>query len=219
MQEALRPRYPICEKEETVGLALSSQGARPLPASIEWRFGGLDGPWRVSLGKNFAALETTSYTSREDFFDRYREVLEAVTVHIEPARRDRLGVRYIDQVRGEALSRITQMVRPEMAGLLGSDLAGDVTVGISDYQITAVDHRLVRARWGRLPAGSTIDPHAVPPLNEASWVLDIDASQSDLTAWNVATIMTEAEHLADLAHRLFRWAITPDFLREFGGMQ
>ena len=87
------------------------------------RFADIDGAWRVSLTPEFVALETLAYTSRGDFIGRMRTVLEAVDKHVEPAVVQRLGLRYIDRVTGEALGEIAALVRPEMLGIVHTPLA------------------------------------------------------------------------------------------------
>jgi len=217
-REALKGIYPICRRDESVGLMLGPQGARALPASVDWRFVDELDHWRVTLGTTFVALDTPSYTSRDDLLARFAAVMDAVARCVAPARIDRLGVRYVDQVRGEGLlARIGQLVRPEMLGLLGSELADDVTVGFTDHTLSAGEGRTVRARSGALPAGSTIDPISIPPLGERSWLLDVDASQTAPLTLDNAAIVAEVGRLAELAHRFFRWAVSEEFLRTFGG--
>lgn len=216
-QEALRSTYPVGGKEETVGLSVGPQGVQPLPATIDWRLSDLEGAWRVSLGRNFVALETTRYTTREDFLSRFQTVLDALTVHVQPGRCDRVGVRYIDQIQGEPLARLRDLVQPSLLGLLATDVVDEVRVGLSDYTLTTEGQRSVRVRTAKLPAGATLDPLAAPPIEVPSWVLDIDASRSERDPWDETAVMDEAAALAELAHRMFRWAVTRDFITTFGG--
>ena len=46
------------------------------------------------------------YTSRSDFLVRLREILAALDEHVEPKLIDRLGIRYIDWIVGQAVDDI-----------------------------------------------------------------------------------------------------------------
>jgi uncharacterized protein (TIGR04255 family) len=75
------------------------------------------------------------------------------------------------------------------------------------------------ARWGLLPANTTIDPTAVEPIAEPSWILDLDMSRSQTREFKVEVLMSEAQHFAKRLYTFFRWAVTDEFLRRFGGEQ
>jgi len=48
------------------------------------------------------------------------------------------------------------------------------------------------------------------------WCLDIDAATHKPVPWTEPNIMDETAELAELAHRMFRWAIKPEFIQTFG---
>ena len=110
---------------------------------------------------DFLALETWRYTSRDDFLNRLRRVLTELDEHVNPRMIDRLGMRYIDRIQGENLRALPRLVRPEVAGVLATPLAGD-----AHHMVAETLFRLPRSsgqlmvRWGRLPARSTVDPSA-----------------------------------------------------------
>jgi uncharacterized protein (TIGR04255 family) len=216
-QEAIRDRYPIGHKAESVGFSVGPDGVQALSPDPFWRFRDLDEVWMVSLGPNFVGLETTRYTTREDFLGRFQQVFAAASEHIRPARRDRIGVRYIDRISGDPLARLVDLIHPSFLGLLSTDFAPHTPLGVSDFTVTARAERRVRVRSARLPPGATVDPNAVPPIDDESWVLDIDAATQKSAPWTEANIIDETAELADLAHRMFRWAIKPAFIQTFGG--
>lgn len=215
-QEAIRGHYPIGQKAESVGFSIGPEGAQPLSPDPFWRFSDLDEVWMVSLGPNFVGLETTRYTTREDFLARFQQVFAAASEHLKPARRDRIGVRYIDRISGAPLAHLVDLIHPSFLGLLSTDFAPHTSLGVSDFTVTAPAERRVRVRSARLPPGATIDPIALPPIDDESWVLDIDAATQRPATWTEPNIMDETAELADLAHRMFRWAIKPQFIQTFG---
>jgi uncharacterized protein (TIGR04255 family) len=75
----------------------------------------------------------------------------------------------------------------------------------------------VTARWGLLPPGGTVDPGAVEAIPEASWLLDIDVFQTKTRPLHVDDIVEQARGFAERIYSIFRWAVTDEFLRRYGG--
>ena len=224
-QEAIRRDYPILRPEESRGIALGPSGligeARP---NRLWRFNQVEGAWRVTLAPDFVSLETTSYSSRDDFINRLLVVLEALREHVDPRVVDRLGVRYIDRVSGPILRDLPTLVRPEVLGVLGSPLAGQAQRAISENVFILPDGSgQVMIRWGLVPAHSTIDPGLVDPIDGASWLLDADAfrlfqaESAGSHQFRVDQIVDQARGFAERIYSIFRWAVTDQFLQRYGG--
>ena len=62
-----------------------------------------DPHWRVSLGVDFVALETSSYDSRDDFLGACVPSFPRSRRGSSPASANRFGLRYIDRLTGEAV--------------------------------------------------------------------------------------------------------------------
>lgn len=217
-QEALRRQYPILQPEQTQGMILSPQGIMQTVPQTTWRFIDLEGNWRVSLAPNFIALETTAYSSRHDFLERLKIVLAALNEHIQPQIAERLGLRYIDRLVGDDVTDISDLVRPEIAGIVGSEVGEFVqqTINESLFSFPESGEQII-ARWGLMPVGGTFDVEAIEPINEPSWILDLDMSLSKKREFEIEVLMNEAQHFAERIYTFFRWAVTEDFLKRFGG--
>jgi uncharacterized protein (TIGR04255 family) len=215
-QEAIRLKYPILRQEQTRGVLVSQAGVASAPAQTVWRFGDVQSCWRVSLAPDFLALETTAYTSRSDFLARLREVIVALDKYVEPKVVDRLGVRYIDRIVGAPVGDIAKLVRPEIRGITGTPAASHAVHSLSESMFTFGGSRVV-ARWGLLPAGATVDPSAIEPTNEASWILDIDMFSSESMPFAIDPVLNNTRQFAERIYTFFRWAVTDDFLRLYGG--
>ncbi len=215
-QEAIRPKYPVLRQELIGAVAVGPAAVAPAPPQTVWRFGDLEGHWRVSLAPDFLALETTAYSSRSDFLLRLRDVAAALDDHVGPKLIDRLGVRYIDRIAGQAVDEIKRLVRSELRGIVGTPADAHALHVLSE-SIFAIDGARVLARWGRLPAGQSVDPSAIEPTGEISWILDIDMFSSESVPFTVDYIVDNAERFAERIYTFFRWAVTEDFLREYGG--
>lgn len=217
-QEAIRSTYPVLRPEKTQGIVLGPQGMAPGPKQIAWRFSDVDGGWRVSVTPEFVAIETTSYTSRDDFLERLRFVLDAFAEHVEPALVQRLGVRYIDRVTGDALADISKLVRQEVLGIVALPFSENALHSLSETILALPESKeQLLARWGKVPAGATVDPNAIEPIAEPSWVLDIDMFSSEEHPFAADEIVNTARRFAERLYTVFRWAVTDDFLRRYGG--
>lgn len=215
-QEAIRATYPVLRQEQTQGILLGPAMLAPAKPQIAWRFSDTDGHWRVSLTPEFLALETTKYVSRLDFFSRLEAVATALDEHIEPAQIDRLGVRYIDRITGAAVDDIATLVRAEVRGITGTIAATHATHALSESMF-AVDGARVLARWGFLPPGATLDPAAIEPATEKSWILDLDMFSAGPIPFVVSQVVERAQRYAERIYTVFRWAVTDEFLVRYGG--
>jgi len=215
-QEAIRSRYPVLRQEQTQGIMLGPAGVTPVKPQIAWRFSDTAGHWRVSLTPTFLALETTQYASRSDFLARLRAVTEALAEHVEPGQLDRLGVRYIDRITGSAVDELAKLVRSEVRGISGTIAATHAAHALSESVFELADARVL-ARWGRLPAGATVDPAAIEPAQDKSWILDLDMFSAAPMPFDVDRVVVEAQRYAERIYTIFRWAVTDEFLKRYGG--
>jgi uncharacterized protein (TIGR04255 family) len=217
-QEAMRKQYPILRPEQSQGLIVGPQGFSAGQTQVVWRFSDLEGKWRVSLAPDFVAVETTAYISRKDFLDRLQFVLEALSEHVGPRVADRFGLRYIDRVTGEAVENIAKYVRPEIIGMLATPISKHVSHSITESVFSlpgGKSHLLVRA--GRVPPGVVTDPNAIEPIDKPSWLLDLDVFFAEPRPFEVKQLADEARTFAERIYTFFRWAVTDEFLRLYGG--
>jgi uncharacterized protein (TIGR04255 family) len=217
LQELLRRDYPILRREDELQVQFTHEGPKVRP-QVVWRLSGPDSDWLVSASSSFVSLSTTSYTSRADFLARLGRLLEAVQQWISPPVVDRFGVRYLCRVTDEQwLAQLDTLLRPEIAGLLSADLGDGATCRqvLTEAVLDHADHATLRARWGRLPAGASLDL-TVPPSSAASFVMDLDVSTMN-REFAPVELHELARTFCERQYRFFRWAVTPEFLRAFGG--
>ncbi|RYG17077.1 TIGR04255 family protein, partial [bacterium] len=209
-----RASYPILRQEHA--LVVNAAGGTPIQHTA-WRFNDVEGQWRVSLTPEFVTLETTKYTSRRDLLDRLCAVVKALVTHIDPKVMDRLGVRYIDRVVGAPVEDIARFVRAEVLGIGATKAFGHVQHAVTEALFDASGDAQVLARWGRIPPGLTVDPAAIEPTSDVSWILDLDMFSTAPKPFDVESIVGEAGRFAERLYTVFRWAVTDDFLRHYGG--
>ena len=217
-QEAIRDVYPVLRQEKTRGFTIGAQTLEQTPPNITWRFGNAEGNWQASLATGFVALQTTAYSSRSDFIKRFKTLLEAVNKHIDPKFVDRIGIRYIDRVTGDPLTKISKLVRKEVLGILGTPAIDYAQHALSESLFNIPDSKAkMLARWGRLPAETTPDPDAIEAVSSPSWIFDIDMFSAEHKPFIPTKLIAETDDYAKRAYSFFRWAVTDAFLRQYGG--
>lgn len=215
-QESIRAKYPVLRHEQAPRIFVGAPNMNPVQGLSAWRFMDVEGHWRVSLTGEFLALETTTYKSRADFLERLRDVVESLDQHVGPKVVDRLGIRYIDRIRGAELDQIAKLVRSEVLGISGTAAAKHIIHSVSETKFKVGEAELV-ARWGRLPAGATPDPSAIEAAPEASWILDLDMYTAKSGQFSIEGVLKSAAQFAERIYTVFRWAVTKDFLQAYGG--
>ena len=223
-QEAVREAYPHLSREQVHRIELGGQTPN-VSQGLIWRLADRekDLGWRVSLGVDFVALETSCYDSRADFLDRLRAVLSAVELAFNPVSANRLGLRYIDRLTGEAFDRVHELIRPGVLGIIRSSEESEAELGASaihlmtDAQFQVEDGARIQARWGQLPANATYDPEALEPAPVPSWILDFDMFTTESRDFAHQDLLTAASGFAECLYWLFRQMVKVEFLRFYGG--
>lgn len=219
---AVKARYPVelhQVQQKFVVLPGEAQ-AQLVESSNVWRFAQQPNGngWQVSLSREFVALETTTYSSRDDFMNRLTELLALVHNMASRLMISRVGVRYIDQVQGAEYAQLAKLAYPDVAGIPVLDADEDLVAFGSDAVFNMPDGAgQARLRTAKLPAGQTIDAAAIPPIPRPSWVLDVDTFGPGVGFADIRTQANVVLAYSDVAYRLFRWAVTDDFLSVYGG--
>lgn len=174
--------------------------------------------WRVTLASDFVTLETWKYSSRDEFLGRLDRVLRALHEHVNPRVVDRVGIRYIDRIKGaDSLAALPRLVQPAIAGILGTPLANETKQTIAESVFASSDQWQLTARWGLLPAQVTTDPSTIDPIPDPSWILDLDAFELHTRPFEPSALVQRARFLAERIYGFFRWAVEDEFLRYYGG--
>ena len=188
-------------------------------AASLWRLSSLDDDWTIVIARDFLAIETSSYTSRDDFLQRFERVLDAMTkAGLSPVVSDRLGVRYIDRIEGEdMISDLPLLVRRELLGVGDVELPerSEIIGSVSQTHLR-IDDMQIRAGWGLLPPNAVMLP-GIDGVDVKTWVLDVDVFTERVKPFSVEDVVSETTVAADHAYRFFRWAVTDEFLRRHGG--
>jgi uncharacterized protein (TIGR04255 family) len=219
---ALADDYPLIEEGREVSVTLTPGGMTESSTSTRlWRLASAEGSWQVSFGGTFLSVDTTAYTRRSDFAQRFAAAWEALNAQVSVPFITRLGVRYLNQLTDQEthLNRLSELLRPEVLGVATAeeDSAAELVSTISETQYRFAGGGFFRARWGLLPAGTVIDT-ASQPYDYPTWVLDTDSYQEFTPgAKKPDDLIEDVKALSLHGYRFFRWAVTAEFLTAFGG--
>jgi uncharacterized protein (TIGR04255 family) len=168
--------------------------------------------WQVTVTETAVALETTEYSSRDDFCERSGEIFGALSSVMLPPVVDRVGMRYVDRLAGDAIARVPEFVIPELQALVGCiEEPMSIEHSLTQTQIAVGDHESLQVRTGLLPAGLAFDP-AVPQLPEPTWLLDMDVFTTTAGfAFDSKELEQRLRRFAEVAYAFFRWATTDAF--------
>jgi len=207
-------RYPVRRRQITAAPNVVINGQQlQLPGSltsgVAVALSDPKGTWQVTVTETAVALETTDYSTRDDFCARAAEIFAAVASAALPPVVDRVGIRYIDRLTGEALDRVPRYVMPELSALVGyvdSPLVLNHSITESQIEIDAGERMLVRS--GLLPPGGAFDP-ALPAVPEQSWILDIDVFTTEAGfPFDPDELAQRLRRYAEMAYAFFRFATT-----------
>lgn len=223
-QEALRADYPHLHRNDVRNIEIGPGLEPNISEAVVWRLADRPEPaeWRVSLGKDFVALETSRYRSHDEFVGRFATVLASVETCFEPAEVQRLGLRYIDRLKGEAVRRISELVQPGVLGILRPeggppDALREATTHLMTQAQFVAEEGTIQGRWGNLPANATYDPDALQAIGEPCWVLDLDMFSLQALPFQSDALVGKTEAFAKRTYSVFRLMVTEEFLRFYGG--
>lgn len=210
--------YPVMSNIHEVAYTITPEGVTQALGEKIFQWQSIDGVWHVSLSRRFASFYCTSYTSYPVFAARLKVIVEAIERHVKIPLIERIGVRYVNRITDPRLvDNLLEYVRPEVLGYSSLAVAsGGVRLVTSANQARyEVDDAALQVRSGVVPAGETVDA-AVTPVQEISWVLDLDAASEKITPFDVPTVLATAGRLSDFAYDFFKHVSTEGFLKEFG---
>jgi uncharacterized protein (TIGR04255 family) len=177
-----------------------------LTTTTGWRFSSTPTTAAI-LMPDHVALETSAYTTWEDFAPAAQAVLDAALEVVDPALEQRTGLRYVDRITELGLQTVgdwAPYIQPEMLGIiLHADLGPYVRAAHQQVIIELDDGARCGLRHGPLenPATGTVD-----------YVLDLDLFRDGGRPFDAEQIKRELERFHTWALQLFQAAVTDELL-------
>jgi uncharacterized protein (TIGR04255 family) len=212
IHDALGGRHGDFPRVEQIQTQTVSVGIGPSPSvstspSAGWRFTNADRTWVLTIVPEHVSVETASYTNWESFASMLGTVLGAIAEHVDPAFENRLGLRYIDLIKGD------RVVTPQgWSEIIDSRLLGPVLQPGLGTAIRAAQQQLVL----ELDDQGTICAFRhglVASTDEApAYVLDYDFYREGSRGFDVGDVLATAARFNTFALQLFQASITPEYL-------
>lgn len=196
-QRQLGIRYQLVPESEEV----SPAGKAPDPL---WLFEDRDRAWTASLTRGSIGLEAETYHDFDDFAAELERILSDAAAIFEPQTEVRLGVRYVNRIEDERLSKrgIGFFVNQSLASPVGSELGSEL-----DHSLCELRFR-ERNTWLTLRHG-LIDPDV--------YLLDFDNFIEEEVDFSPPGIVHRVGEFHGLIERLFVWSLSPRYLKELKG--
>lgn len=204
--------YPLFEqlKGEQLEVQIGVGGPITMQQSplSGWRLFSEDRRWIVSLLPGSVALETTAYTTWEEFDPRLQAVFTAAAEELKPVLEQRLGLRYVDVLTEPEVSSPIGwrgwIVDDLLGPVLHERLGPFVRSTQQQLEIDAGDGIRCTLRHGALPDRARSD--------RTIYLLDWDVYRDHAQPFDLADLNVAASSFNLLALKLFQQAITPEML-------
>jgi uncharacterized protein (TIGR04255 family) len=210
---AIRADYPATRRgHRAEAHALIEASAEPFvrtSKSTFWVFEDKDGHWTVSLGAEFLALETRRYRQFNEFVERFLRLTGLAAETYGITLRDRLGLRYLDQV-GHARQPFlpqgwTAAINPELLPLRRF-------CGEGEPQMNHFQTRFSFAPKQMLSLGIALFDRGFPGADEDTLILDFDCFSEHRDTLD--GIRDDLFRFKEVTYNAFRWAFG-DLIRFF----
>jgi uncharacterized protein (TIGR04255 family) len=222
-QEAVRSDYPRYFKTEAVSILLTPAGVQQQQgAGRLHRFQDTTASFTAVLAPDFVALETTGYVDIDDFAGRIATLAAAVAEHYAPAEMQRIGLRFINELRlGSARPKqeMLNAITPALLGPIGTTELADATVSMQQVVVLADADTNMLVRHGYNPeGGTTVDlaPGQIlgPEQSQPFYLLDIDAYAEQVLPYSVEGIEARLRDFNEQIRALFAWAVKEEYRKD-----
>lgn len=208
IHEILARRLPRLVQEPQATLVVAGSGVQAQSSTI-WRLTTFDQTWSVLLAQDAVTVETTAYVDWADFRARFAETLDAVNQVVQLSARERIGLRYVNEIRAGANPNWVDYINRDLLGWT-ADLAltQDLALHVSEARF-AVDEYLAILRYGvvRQVIPST---EAAPPF----FLLDIDCADNRPAPFDLEASLEMVDRFNEAIWRVFRWSLAENYFKQ-----
>jgi uncharacterized protein (TIGR04255 family) len=197
LQKDLRKDYPLYEPQQSVSVGPGAVGHQ-----ARYLFKSRKQEWTVSFGVSAIALETSRYTSFEEFLGRLETLLTKSQPLLDSDFFTRVGLRYVNEIPIED---------GVLSGWLRDDLVPPLTQGVYG----TVERFLQEVR-GFTDIGQYTFRHGIADTTRDQpkvYTLDFDFYEENVQSDTVLMLVSQFNQLN---FRFFRWAIGPKALKFLG---
>jgi uncharacterized protein (TIGR04255 family) len=209
VQQALAARYPAVQVSRAAEMQLTPAGIAPGGASEPvFQFRSDDGAWTVTATRDSASLETTAYVDFTDFATRWYETSSAIVDALDLTRQDRVGLRYVDELKCSPRptpDQIARIVRAELVGVVGAHPRTQSLLSSMQELRFAQERGVCTLRHGLV----------VRDGGDSAYVLDMDFYDDTPQPLDLEAQVQRLAGFNHGAYELFEWAIPPEHFATF----
>lgn len=224
-QDKIDSKYPLFEQLETQRFQISGVGGRlPETQTSEplkvFQFSDPKRDWTVSLSAEAISLECRAYPDFSEFLARMEEILTACVETVRPTIVQRIGFRYVNEIRLDSAAEAAMYVRPEMLGPLASPPFAEQTHTVTQsFELGTSGPAQINFTHGYFPRGTTVQPRSDDDrVEKGFYLIDVDVYKafetSEPTAMNVKPILDHVLQFHDTAAKFFWWAATDHLIAQ-----
>lgn len=186
-QDEIRDRYPLLFLGQQFGFGVGPQGVEQQQVAAKiYQFADSDRDWTVTLTVNSVALEARNYTDYPDFSQRVLSLVGAARKVYRIESRQRLGLRYVNEIRYPSVQTAgdwTSLINRQLLGPLADEgLSSRLNFSYQEAGLQLDDGQLT-LRHGHFGQGTTVTPPPgvvpQPPQTGPFYLLDFDAFDED----------------------------------------
>lgn len=222
-QEAIRHAYSRYAKQQGMAVLVTPEGIQHQPAQEGLhRFEDPNGMFTAILSPDFIALEANRYADIDEFVGRVIELAATVHEHYAPAEIQRVGLRFINELRlgtPDPKDEMREAISSVLLGALGSDELLRPISGAQQILEMSGDQSSMLVRHGLQPQGGTSVEHVViarspdPELALPFYLLDIDAYSEPNVRYSVEGIEATLREFNEDIRSFFAWAVRESYRR------
>jgi uncharacterized protein (TIGR04255 family) len=215
VHDVLADMYPrlLAEQQQLVTMTPSGSTVASVP---QYRMTDLNRAWSVVLGTEQLAVETSDYTNWTDLRSRLDAALRAVMDLTKLRVRERVGLRYINQIPPADNGLFHGRIRPALLGPASEEnwqrhitsMIGQVVARDKDAQL------LLRVGLATQPPTM---PTAVASIVANGFQVDIDCFNDQPSEFDIDETLEYFDQLNDVSYRCFCWAVSEDYRSQLAG--
>ncbi len=210
-QQRVRHLFPILKQQTKSVLSGLPEGvakalevvAPPTGTTTTWQFSTEDGKVRLELVRDNLTQVSLAYHRWEDFFEPYRESIDALVELYDPKFFTRIGLRFRDLIKRSNLgledTPWSELLKPHVLGELAVEDVGDRAIEASRNLLLSLPEKGAKVR---LQHGFS----DIADSNEQGYLIDCDffVERTEINHGPEAI-----QYLHEHAGRYFQWCITP----------
>jgi uncharacterized protein (TIGR04255 family) len=239
---AMLETLTVLREEPQQRITTAADGSVSLRPESAWRLLNIESSRSCVLSNTSLRYEATRYSGFDRFKDEVRELLDAISEVCPPVGYDRLGLRYVNEVRPpsaiDKFSEWSHWIAPSyIDAIVGAESAipefPDHDRALTDCQLvsaetnlqfalpenSAMTLRLVNLHGAGVVGNEPLRRYQLPAPGPF-YVVDFDGywprEPADVELFSPDKIMEQLNRVHDPVKSTFRWATTPDYREEAG---